>query len=470
MNVGSAGRRALPTDHPNGEATPRDSSPSVIPDVPNTADAPRPIFQDCPGGEVVLRHAVMKFGRVIGSLMFLNLAAVVYLVVVITRGQPSDQPAPDMMEGRARQLSDSSIVNVTNYVRVPVTNQFHWSQLESEEYREYIANLRAIGCPEQTIRDIIISDLDLLWSPRLASIYPRRENLQYWHSEEYELRNNYDQREFLHQERAVDREKRDVIRELVDTDLAAERMKLTGHQDEMERKLTFLDVDKRMDVRDVWERFQDEEWAIQQKVFDEGVQLNDGDREALRLLREERDAELSQLLDPQERNQFDLWMSPVAEALRHDLYGMQATEQEFLDLYKLRREFEEKWNPDYVDFDNPKDASDWAEAQAQLEIKIKESLGEDRYKNYARGQDEDFHLLNSAVSRYDLDRGAALQVYDFKRALESEMEALFNDPHLTARQRDDALAEMNQATKAEVRSVLGESAYNYFRRRSNWLR
>src|SRR5437868_6638046 len=34
------------------------------------------------------------------------------------------------------------------------TNQFHWSQIESSDYRAYIANLRAIGCPEPTIRDI----------------------------------------------------------------------------------------------------------------------------------------------------------------------------------------------------------------------------------------------------------------------------------------------------------------------------
>ncbi len=30
------------------------------------------------------------------------------------------------------------------------TNAFNWSQLESTDYRQYIANLRAIGCPEVT--------------------------------------------------------------------------------------------------------------------------------------------------------------------------------------------------------------------------------------------------------------------------------------------------------------------------------
>ena len=38
------------------------------------------------------------------------------------------------------------------------TNDFRWSQLESTDYRQYIANLRAIGCPELTLRDIIMTD------------------------------------------------------------------------------------------------------------------------------------------------------------------------------------------------------------------------------------------------------------------------------------------------------------------------
>jgi len=43
---------------------------------------------------------------------------------------------------------------------------FNWSQLESSDYSTYIANLRSIGCPEQTIRDIITADVDSQYAPR----------------------------------------------------------------------------------------------------------------------------------------------------------------------------------------------------------------------------------------------------------------------------------------------------------------
>ena len=44
--------------------------------------------------------------------------------------------------------------------------KFQWNQLESPDYRTYIANLKAIGCPKQTLRDIIVADLDSLYAPR----------------------------------------------------------------------------------------------------------------------------------------------------------------------------------------------------------------------------------------------------------------------------------------------------------------
>jgi len=43
---------------------------------------------------------------------------------------------------------------------------FSWAQLESNDYPTYIKNLRAIGCPEQTIRDIVTADVHSLYKQR----------------------------------------------------------------------------------------------------------------------------------------------------------------------------------------------------------------------------------------------------------------------------------------------------------------
>src|SRR5438045_3778783 len=46
--------------------------------------------------------------------------------------------------------------------------KFSWRNVEAEEYKKYIANLRAIHCPEATIRDIIIADVTKFYASKLA--------------------------------------------------------------------------------------------------------------------------------------------------------------------------------------------------------------------------------------------------------------------------------------------------------------
>jgi len=59
---------------------------------------------------------------------------------------------------------------------------FSWQQLESPDYPTYVANLRDIGCPEQTIRDIIIADVNALYTRRRATeiLTPEQE---WWRTE-----------------------------------------------------------------------------------------------------------------------------------------------------------------------------------------------------------------------------------------------------------------------------------------------
>ncbi len=59
---------------------------------------------------------------------------------------------------------------------------FSWRELESADYPTYVANLRDIGCPEQTIRDIIIADVNVLYSRRRATELITAEQ-QWWRSE-----------------------------------------------------------------------------------------------------------------------------------------------------------------------------------------------------------------------------------------------------------------------------------------------
>jgi len=55
----------------------------------------------------------------------------------------------------------------------PSPAPFCWSQVEASDYPTYIANLRGIGCPEQTVRDIITADVGSLYAQKRMELQAR---------------------------------------------------------------------------------------------------------------------------------------------------------------------------------------------------------------------------------------------------------------------------------------------------------
>jgi len=75
------------------------------------------------------------------------------------------------------------VTNIVVHTNVVVeTHSLQWSDLASPDYPTYVANLRAIGCPEPTIRTILLEELEEFFrSVRLREV-PRPE-YQWWRSE-----------------------------------------------------------------------------------------------------------------------------------------------------------------------------------------------------------------------------------------------------------------------------------------------
>src|ERR1035437_2596987 len=75
--------------------------------------------------------------------------------------------------GRAARVPAVALEPIsTNQVRTNYLLRrqlFTWQQIESADYPTYIANLREVGCPDQTIRDIIIADVNQLFARRRAT-------------------------------------------------------------------------------------------------------------------------------------------------------------------------------------------------------------------------------------------------------------------------------------------------------------
>lgn len=378
------------------------------------------------------------------------------------------QPAPVLAEApevEAALQAAPAEAAITGPQVMVVTNQVTWDQLESEDYKTYIERLRSIGCPEQTIRDLIIADLDKLLAPQFQAIYGRRPDLKYWQSEEEELANNHDHRDWARQERELDRHKRAIVKELVGVDLVRERLKQRGYEDYYERRLGFLPDEKRDTVRAILEKYDEHEKVIRDRELEDGEPLTDAERMRLRRIREERSQQLEAALSPDEKQWYELWMSPSANAARYSMYGMDATESEFLAVYELRRGFDDQWNPDEIDWNNEYSVTAYQQARADLEGQIRQQLGDERYLQYKRGSDPDYHHLNAAVSRYNLPRNRANEAYDLKLTVQQMQAQVRADQTLSPVQQDEAIAALQAEEEAELRKMLGNGAYRHYRQR-----
>ncbi len=403
----------------------------------------------------------MKSPTANSFLLLLNLgliATVGYLIK--TRSRPALPP----VQAATRIVTNAPKVVIKGSAPriVTVTNDFRWAQLETENYRDYIARLRSIGCPEQTIRDIIIADLDKLFAPQVQSMYGRRPNLHYWDSEEEELANDQDHRKWVQQEQAVNEEKRAIIMELLGVDLVRERLKVKGDQDYYERRLGFLPDNKETAVRLLLEKYDGLEAPLRGVLDEPGQSLTATEREELVQLRSTKQAELAQVLSPAEQQEFELWMSPTANAVRYAFYGMNATEQEFLEVYELRKAFDEEYPPEILDMNDPVQVENWAQAKQALDQQLKQTLGESRYQEYQRGEDPDWHQLNATVTRFELPREKAAEVYAMKQTLRDTRRYVENDPRLSFEQKTTALQEISQETQHAIQEILGSEAGPYF--------
>jgi hypothetical protein len=101
-----------------------------------------------------------------GSIL-LNLGLLSALVWILAgeRKPASDSVAPVSQHGADQPATVAPAAEAPVVTRVDAA-PFNWTRIESDDYRVYIKNLRAIGCPEQTVRDIITADVDSLYKAR----------------------------------------------------------------------------------------------------------------------------------------------------------------------------------------------------------------------------------------------------------------------------------------------------------------
>ena len=180
------------------------------------------------------------------------------------------------------------------------------------------------------------------------------------------------------------------------------------------------------------------------------------------------------MLTPEELLDYNLRFSMTANQMRMGLVGFEPTEQEFLDLYKKRKAYDDEFGGAFgagLNLKGEEKAKQDA-AKKALDESVKAQLGDERYADYKRSEDFAYQAMYRAASREGLGKDAAIKAYDMKKAAEDQAAKIRADTNLTADQRTAALRGIRDETERSVKGVLGEKGFSSYERNNGafWLK
>lgn len=340
-----------------------------------------------------------------------------------------------------------------------VVKQIDWRMVESGDYKKYIANLRSIGCPEETIVDIIKADVDKLFAARRKEITKPKTEFKYWETGMQALMGEATNPEVVDKLQALAQEKRTLLKELLGIDSMDKPDLMAAAFNPIERLLNFLPDEKQGKVLEMMQQFQ----AKMMKSMSSGAP-DEQDRKNLVAAQKEYEANLAKMLTPQEFEQYQYRLSQTSMVMRMELDGFSPNEQEFKDLFKLRKAFDDQNGGMFGMMDQSKEGRDkYQAAQKELNDQIKASLGPERYADYEREKDYQYKGVSKFVQRQNLPKEAAVKVWDAKKAAEDQARQVRNNSNLNQDQKNAALQGIQQATENNLQSTLGAEAYGSFK-------
>ena len=348
---------------------------------------------------------------------------------------------------------------------VYVTNQFHWSEVESSDYRKYIANLRAINCPEATIKDIILTDILKLYAAQRGQFYHNGHPFNFWETDEKQKLNARQLEQREKQLAAIDKEIPSVLRELLGINYEREINKYFVDTNEDERRLSFLPGDKRNQLLVLRDKIE----GLRERVLENANgNPSAADLEALRQIEEQRKAELGKLLSGSELAEFELRVSETADQLRADLIGFNPSESEFRQIFELQRAVKEQF--EFADTGKEAVQKEKAEAQKAVQEEIKRQLGEARYADYERAQNPDFRDACVFSEVYELPVSTAQTIFEIKQIAEAEKQNLLANSAIQEHDRLEALKAIQAETEKALRATLGSKVFaSYSQSTGKWV-
>ncbi|MFM1768433.1 MAG: hypothetical protein RJA22_962 [Verrucomicrobiota bacterium] len=409
------------------------------------------------------------------TLLALNigLAAALAYVLFVPRG-PRREERPErttILTNTVREIAVRKVGTGTNNLLAALGNRpLSWGALESTNYAIYIRNLQDFGCPDETIQDIILTDIARVFARRRAAILAQAPPPNFWEPGPVGGGTPPLPAVIRQQLQQLEQEQESLVRGLLGVGFRAELAKYWGAEETTAAQLAFLPAAKQQPVAALQSKYAALESAIYGRA--RGLLLAEDSRQLQELARA-KEAELAQVLSPAELAEYQLRDSPTARSLRSQMIGFQPTEQEFRAVFQLQKAFDDRFGAGPLPADPASQAARAraeAAGQAALDREVQQALGPARFGEYLRAQDEDYRGLLQVSQRFNLPPEVANGIYDMKNTAQRQKALIESDASLSDEQRGQMIAAIARATERSVAQAMGEEVFrSYQPAAGQWL-
>jgi hypothetical protein len=329
------------------------------------------------------------------------------------------------------------------------SSTFRWQQVESPDYAIYVENLRSLGMPDKTVRDIIIADVDQLFAQRRRE-EAAKQDIEWWRSSP----SSETQSNTLARAQAIEAEREALLTKLLGPDWDKGRA-----QNEFEPLaligpvLGNLSEEVKGNVQDIAARSRSRVANYLAQAQASGEVPNPAE---LARMREETRQQLAAILSPMQLEEFLLRYSENAAQLRRELTGMNTTPEEFRALFQAVDSIERDIQLRYSGDDAVSQRARQGLEQQRLAA-LKNTLGPERFASYQMVRDPAYRDALVAAEQAGAGEEAALALYEISRATTEEANRIRNDPTLTEAQKDQQLRNAALERKRARDLVLGET-------------
>ena len=393
---------------------------------------------------------VVKHNPLITISFCLNLALSGLAIQQLRKIVSPMPPATTPTTGKATNVSAVVSLPAITYPDASttcITNRFAWSKVEAEDFAQLAANLRAIGCPEKTVRDVVAARARRSLEGLSRSAEPK---LSFWTAG---LRRAHAQCEAEREVATARTEMLASVDRALGPDVFTEDGRLM--EDFVEQAIArFLGgpISEEKFLRFAVRLARQEARRKELRKQTQGVPLEE-DEVVLENLGRQFHRELAAVLLPAELEEFT---ARTAMMKLTDQVCFEATDlspMEIRTVALIRARFND---PAMGEWFNSNSLNDHQEAQ--FASALREFLGESRSTQIERAKDGDFKILFALGREYNLPPGVAVNAFEVRQLTAREVARVRADKSLSAAERQPRFAQMQTEAQEAVLKTLGADA------------